>query len=468
MRNRLAITGLLTLVSSLGLAGHVAAQVPAPPNVLLIVTDDQRWDTVQAMPHVMNDLVSPGVLFDSAHVTTPLCCPARAGIFTGQYAHTTGVYSNHNSDPHGGFNAFDDSVTVATVMHDAGYRTGLVGKYLNGYAASDANQPPEYIPPGWDTWNAAELGWGAYYNWSQNINGGIVQQPNYITDVEGQQALDFIGDATAKPWFLEWAPAAPHMQAVPEPDHAHDFDSLPSWRPPSYNESDVSDKPGWMQTNVPLMPKREQTALDDFRRRQYDTLMSVDDWVGSLVTALADSGQLANTLIVFTSDNGYYWGEHRLSGKNLPYQESERVPYVVRWDAGMAPSLRGTVSHELVTNIDLAPTAADLAGVGGMPNEDGTSLEPYLTSGTGSVRREHLAEQQAIQASEAPPAWCQLVRKGYVFTHYGTGEEEFYNLSKDPYELTNTVSKAANASRVSDMRSHLQTLCSPLPPGMTW
>jgi N-acetylglucosamine-6-sulfatase len=457
----------------LGRVERLQAEVLSPPNVLLIVTDDQRWDTLWSMPNVQADLVARGVEFADAHVVDPLCCPARAAILTGQYAHTNGVYGNHNSDPHGGFNAFNDSVTVATVLHDAGYRTALSGKYLNGYGELDANQPATYVPPGWDDWhaetNAVESGNG-YYNYQLNENGTLVDYgsdpSDYLTDVSGQFALDAMDASVqaSESFFVEWTPTSPHAAAIPASSHTHDFDDLKPWRPASYNESDVSDKPLWLQNSPPL-GSRQQAIIDAFRRNQYATLQTVDEWVGRMVEELGHQGVLDNTMIVFTSDNGYAWGEHRQSGKNIPYEEATRVPLVVRYDA--IDSVRKVA--DLATNIDLSPTFADLTGTT-MPNADGISILPFLEGESAVLRAEHLIEQEDVRKGHAAsvPAWCMLQREGYSFTRYGDGEEEFYNLKRDPLQLTNRVNASSVQNRVSRMRRHLHALCQPLPPGMMW
>jgi N-acetylglucosamine-6-sulfatase len=463
MRRVASIATLLAVVVVLVLAGRgTGARAATRPNVLLIVTDDQRWDTLWSMPNVASDLVDHGVTFTSAHVVTPLCCPARASILTGQYAHTTGVYGNHNSEPNGGFNAFDDSTTIATVLHRQGYRTGLVGKYLNGYAESDADRPPTYVPPGWDDWRATIYDGGAYYGFTMNENGveRTYGATDYITDVLGEKAVEFIRAADGtRPWYLEWTPTAPHADAEVEADHAHDFDALAPWRPDSYNEADVSDKPAWLQAARPLSLKK-QAGLDDFRRRQYGTLASVDDWVGAMVDALASTDQLRNTMIVYTSDNGFFWGEHRLSGKNLPYEEATRVPYVLRYD----PLGGARTTPALATNLDLAPTFASLAGTS-MPAADGKSLLPFLRGDVRVLRSSHLLEQQAVP-SQGLPAWCQMAHANYRFIHYSTGEEEYYNLATDPLQLVNRIASPRAQHRIARMRDGVRALCDPLPPGM--
>jgi N-acetylglucosamine-6-sulfatase len=233
----------------------------ARPNIVFIVTDDQRWDTVSAMPQVTESLVGHGVTFSNGFVVNSLCCPSRASILTGRYSHSTRVYDT--TPPLGGFVSFDDRSTVATWLHRAGYRTALVGKYLNGYVGRRSR----YVPPGWDRWfamsfNLQRLG---YYGYKLNIDGHLDAQVRdvYSTDLLASAAVRFIRRAPS-PFFLYFAPFAPHPPATPAVRHEDAFPNLEPWRPPSYNEADVSDKPGWL-SSYPLPP---EGASDDLRGDQ--------------------------------------------------------------------------------------------------------------------------------------------------------------------------------------------------------
>src|SRR5205809_3921053 len=214
-----------------GLAGEGRSDLP---NVVVILTDDQRWDTLWSMPTVQSELIGHGIEFTNGFVVNPLCCPSRASLITGQYSHTHGVYTN--AGPYGGFQHFagDDS-TIATWLHDGGYWTGFVGKYLNGYRPQDG-----YIPPGWDRWVAMNLG---YYNYWLNIDGVPAyfgsDPEDYSTDVLGADAASFIRDSpTDQPLLLDFAPYAPHGPATPSVTYQDAFSDLPPWRAPSYNEKD--------------------------------------------------------------------------------------------------------------------------------------------------------------------------------------------------------------------------------------
>src|SRR5207253_7779566 len=221
-------------------------RTPPRPNILFILTDDQRWDSMWAMPTVNADLAQHGMTLTNYFLSDPLCCPSRSSYMRGQYAHGTGVYDNQA--PYGAYPRFhemgDDRSNIATWLHDAGYRTALIGKYLNGYGPLQAG----IVPPGWDQWNAL-INTG-YYNFSESVNGVATSFPSnaYQTDVLGQQALDFMASTpTDQPFFLYWAPHAPHSPATPAAQDIGSFDYLAPYRPPSFNEPDVSDKPQAMQ-----------------------------------------------------------------------------------------------------------------------------------------------------------------------------------------------------------------------------
>ena len=461
---RRAAVAVTVVALSLVIAPSVPARrrnehAPNKPNIVWIVTDDQRWDTLWSMPTVQSDLVARGVTFTNGFVVNPLCCPSRASILTGEYSHSTGVYSD--GPPHGGFASFRDASTVATWLHGAGYQTAMMGKYLNGY-------PPQrrYLPPGWDEWAAfdgpaRQPGFGyEYYNYFLNINHSLHPfgyQPNdYSTGVLANRAITFIDNATG-PFFLYLAPAAPHSPVIPPPGDEHAFSDLSRWRPPSYNERNVSDKPNWLRS-LPRLNHHQRATLDRFRKNQYRTLLGVDQAVGEIVNALAQTGRLDQTMIVLTSDNGYQWGEHRINGKNVPYEESIRVPFVVRYDPLVATSRS---DPSLVLNIDLAPTAAALAGTTA-PGAEGRSLLPLLSSPGLPWRRDFLVEHLL---GGSAPTFCQLRTKRYSYVAYGGKHQELYDLAADPFELRNVARvRALDSTRVA-LRNRLKHLCRPRPPG---
>jgi N-acetylglucosamine-6-sulfatase len=428
------------------------------PNIVFIVTDDQRWDTLWSMPIVQDDLVRRGVTFANGFVTNPLCCPSRATIFTGQYSHSTGVYTNKERSPYGGFGAFDDRSTIATWLQGAGYRTGLFGKYINGY-------PGRYVPPGWDDWFATYDHEG-YYDYQATEDGFETtygdRPDDYGTTVIGEKAAQFIRDTPAsRPVFAYVAPHGPHSPATPGPGDETAFSDLAPWRPAAYNESDVSDKPGYIQATSSF-DRRDEAAIDRFRIDQYRTLLSIDRMVGTVIDALADTGRLSTTLIVFTSDNGIAWGEHRWDRKAVPYEEAIRVPFVVRYDPLVS---RARTDDHLAVNIDMAPTAAAAAGVGA-PRADGESLLPLLANPNQQWRSAFLLEHLGGRDAGGP-TYCGVRTEDAVYVYYATGEEELYDLRRDPNELSNVLATGGAGHTLRSLRTLLGELCSPAPPGLT-
>ena len=417
-------------------AADPTAQAPSPtqigptpssevgrPDIVLILTDDQRFDTLWAMPTVRSELVANGIRFTNGYVSNPVCCPSRSSILTGRYSHSTGVYTNHQNQRYGGFPAFRDGSNVATWLQGSGYRTALLGKYLNGYGS-------RYIPPGWDRWFAT---WddGAYFDYSANDDGVLRSfgsgPEDYGTDVLGNEAATFIRSTDdGQPLFLYFAPHAAHGPATPAPRDARAFARLEQWRPASYDETDVSDKPAHIRRRARISPSAAET-IATFRRDQYRALRSVDRAVGQILEALADTGRLANTLIVFTSDNGMLWGEHRWNSKVVPYEESIHVPFVIRFDAAIDGPRR---DDRLVLNIDLAPTFAELADVRA-PKVEGRSLVPLFSSLRGSWRTHFLLEHYE-ETDEYVPSYCGVHSRRWVYVNYRTGEEELYDLVDDP------------------------------------
>jgi len=427
------------------------------PDFLVIVSDDQRADALSAMPTVKHDLLAHGVDFANGFVSNALCCPSRTSILTGRYSHSTHVWTNRL--PNGGFERFDDSSTLPVWLHDAGYTTALFGKYLNSY--THTAKTTQYVPPGWDEWMAFVN--TQYFDYRLNVNGHLQYYgrapSDYSTDVLANAAASYITNATG-PLFMMFDPFAPHAPATPAPRYAGTFANLPRWDPTSYDEKDVSDKPQWVQHLQSFGPNEDQD-IQDFRRRQYETLLSVDDAVGQLIDALQASGRLDNTFIIYLSDNGYEWGEHRWHSKQVPYEESIRVPFIIRYDP-MAANDR--VDKHLVVNIDIAPTIADLAGVRA-PNVDGRSLVPLLSGRDPPWRSDFLLEH-VPNDEVGPPAFCGIRTENETYVFYETGEQELYNLHRDPLELDNLAGDPAMASTVAAFHRRLEELCRPAPPGV--
>jgi N-acetylglucosamine-6-sulfatase len=439
--------------------GQVVSDQPfvVQPNIVVILTDDQRWDTLSYMPTVESELVAHGVDFMNAFAENPLCCPSRASFLTGQDSHTTGVYSNQ--EPLGGFARFDDTATLGTWLDDAGYATFLTGKYLNHYFDTDGL----YVPPGWDRWRAFASS-TPYYDYDISLDGTAVESygsdpSDYSTDVIAGLADDMIREASAQdPLFMWVAPLAPHGPWTPAPRDVGTLDGIDPWRPPSYDEADVRDKPAYIQA-LPRLSTDAQASIDALRQGQLETLGAVDDLVGTLLTALTETGRMSDTIFVFTSDNGYLWGEHRRDGKVVPYEESIRIPLVVRWDRVTGA---GQDSH-LISNTDLAPTLIE-AGDATASGFDGMSFMPLLIGQSVTWRKHMLIEHDTAGA----PSYCADRTPKEIFVHYATGEEEYYRLGPhaDKYERTNKVAVTKFQPRITKLRNVLRGMCSPLPPDL--
>ena len=461
MRAAVAFSVAAITILAVGIASRATA-VPAPPtrradapNVLIINTDDARRETLAYMPRVQRLLVAHGVDFTQAVISNNLCCPSRTSLFTGDYSHTTGVY--RQEPPFGAFQWFRDRSTLATWLHDRGYTTALFGKYIDAYQSAAHRG---YVPPGWDHWMAFIR--SKYYDYGLTIDGVThhygAQPSDYATTVLGNAAVSWLSRVRA-PFFLYFAPPAPHYPAIPQARYAHMFSGLPPWRPPSYNEADVSDKPAYIRA-LPLLTPAQQAAIDTFRLNQLRTLQSVDVQVARLLGVLAREGRLHDTLIVFTSDNGISWGEHRWYKKEVPYDAGLRVPLVIRDDA---LHLTPHADDHLVSNIDIAPTVADLVGFS--IHADGRSLVPLLRGNDATPwRRDLLLEH--VRGSNPVPTFCGVRSSSYLYVHYATGEREIYDLRRDPFELQNLAGTRAGDRIEPGLAARLAQLCNPPPPGM--
>jgi len=327
---------------------------------------------------------------------------------------------------------------------------------MNSYA-----KPWTYVPPGWNEWygKVDAIAEGGYYNYKLNENGQIViygsDPEDYLTDVEAAKATDFILRATA-PFFIYLAPAAPHGNPpTPAPRHIGYFAGLTAPRPPSFNEADMSDKPTWLRSK-PLLTDQQIESMDATYRARLETMLAVDDMVAALVQALGDTGQLSNTFIFFTSDNGYHEGEHRLTGgKDLAYQEDIRVPLIVR---GPGVPAGQTVDHQAL-NTDLAPTLAELAGASAAEFVDGRSLVPVLSQTPPPLetwRQRFLVERWPPSDLGNPRVNHMLRTLQYAYTEY-VDDYELYDLSSDPYQLENFYS-TADPDLIAQLVSQLDAL----------
>ncbi len=441
---------------SAGVTVTFANGTTSRPNIIVIMTDDQRADLMQYMPRTAARLASETVKFDRAFATTPLCCPSRVNFLTGRYSHNTGVLQN--TLPNGGVTKFDPTSTIGTWLQKAGYRTGIYGKYLNGY---DELLSP-LVHPGWDEWHILvdETDFNPsvyyYYNYTINDNGVITPYGSAVQDysmtVLTQKVVEFIASTPpSQPFFVYLTPYAPHDPSVPHPTDIGSYANHPDWRPPSFNEADVSDKPAWIRRLSP-MTSNQIAVSDSFHRRQLEALQAVDRAIVEIVDSLEAAGRWSNTVLVVTSDNGYAWGEHRLRDrKACVYEECVRVPLWVR-----APGLVSRTDASLVGLIDLAPSIAEWGGATPATSVNGRSLLPLLSNGGAPWRTELLLE--LLGSSSNSTTFSAVRTSQYVYVEYRNGDRELYDLQVDPYQLTNVVNDPAHAGTVSTLRNLLAAL----------
>jgi arylsulfatase A-like enzyme len=468
------------------------------PNIITILLDDATQLDVTIMlsaffPNIKAKIGDPGVKLANAFATSSLCSPSRASILSGKYPHNHGVLSNEA--PNGGFVKFLDGDTLATRLQVEGYHTGLIGKYLNNYGTGPNS--PTYIPPGWDDWKALINATYSVFDYSMNHNGSMVNYghapADYQTAVLGDLAAASVtaGLATGKPLFLHVAPMAPHVEDwtigptlvdgfqenedpwrwVARPDPRDQTGPKAAWWSyianiltnyvrtlPSWNEADVSDKPAFMQNQA-------MDAADiGWSEVQYRTrllcLLPVDDIVGKIAAALGPT-QLANTVFILASDNGFMLGEHRKSQKLAAYEPSIRVPLYIS-----GPGIVPHTEQGMALLQDLYPTILEIAGAPANIGVDGRSLMPILTSTTGGwARKRFLVSHTQVTTGVAPdlPTFS-AVRTGPLdsypqrtYVEYIGGELEHYSLATDPHELTNTVTTAPGAE-IAALHGYLTTL----------
>lgn len=454
---------------------------PLRPNIIFILTDDQRWDTTDdthslvpgqpVMPGLRAELADNGIEFTNAFMTTPLCCPSRASILRGQYAHTTGVYTNGGNN--GGADDFDDSVSIGTILQSAGYRTGFHGKYMNGYNNLWTDPNPPYVPPGWDDWRVFRQ--PKFWDYTLIVNGTAVNygsaEEDYSTDVQRELAKQFITDSVnlGQPFYLQINFKAPHSPFTPAPRHDGMFAALPDWRPASHNEPDVSDKPTWMQNNPPLTANQVNN-LDEDRIKQLEMLQAIDEAIGGSTTFgitgimqhLRNLGIEDNTMVIYFADNGWHWGEHRERAKNKPYEESIRDAMFVYYPK-LAPL--GRVEDKFALNIDFCPTLAELALRPTDPTPpitfEGASLVRLMDGTAPTWRTDFLTEgwpTSHVWATVREHQWKYTelpVTPGDPLT---TFEYELYDLVNDPLELTSLHNDPTQTLRMANMAVRLRQL----------
>ncbi|OLB75037.1 MAG: sulfatase [Actinobacteria bacterium 13_2_20CM_2_71_6] len=482
-RRTLVCTAVLAVALSAGVAGASAATgtgststgaanpAVAPPNVVFVLTDDLSWNLVQYMPQ-LRQLQADGLTFNDYTVTDSLCCPSRSSIFTGRFPHDTGVFTNGGSD--GGFDFFhshgEESQTFATALQGRGYRTAMMGKYLNGYLPGDTqggSQP--YVPPGWSEWDVAGNGYPEF-NYDLNENHTVVHYGNkpqdYLTDVLAGKGTNFIAGSAAahKPFLLEVATFAPHAPYTPAPRDANSFPGLTAPRGPAFDTL-PTDAPPWLAGRTPLTDA-EKTTIDTGFRRRVQAVQAVDRLIGTLRAALTKAGVAGNTYVVFSSDNGYHMGQYRLNpGKMTAFDTDIRVPLIAA-GPGVAAA---TTSTAPVENIDLTPTFEQFAGATTPSNVDGRSLVGLLHGGSGANWRtaalvEHhgpdtLAGDPDLPAPNSgnPPSYEAIRTTVYTYVEYSDGSREYYDRTTDPHELHNIV-KSLSPVRLGQLHTALTNL----------
>jgi N-acetylglucosamine-6-sulfatase len=447
----------------------LAAPALARENVVVIMTDDQTAASLSTMQHVNTLLAGEGTKFDQAIDSFPLCCPSRATNLTGQYAHNHGVL--HNAPPFGGFIQLDSTNTLPVWLANAGYRTMHVGRYLNGYETRHG------VPPGWTDWvglpHSAAFN---YVTWKAFDHGVLKSYPDaqhpgeYLTDFETRRGVELIDDASPgeRPFYLSLWYTAPHRGGPTDPDdprrpgtpspaprHRDAYAAVRMPRHPNFNEKSMYDKPQVVADRPRLSPEFV-AGVEENWRQEIESLMAVDEGVAQIVEALRRNGELENTLIVFMSDNGFMHGEHRaLAEKVLPYEESIRVPMVMR-----GPGVpRTRVDRRLVGNMDVTSTILDATDVLPGRVQDGRSLLELLADPGAEWGRDILIENG--NGANGVPSYRGIRTYRFLYVeHRTTGEYELYDLEEDPYQLQSVDGHERYRKVQRDLASRLRELTS--------
>lgn len=475
-RGRAIVVGVLVLVGALVMpqadrGEPSAAGRASRPNIVVIETDDQTLESLRVMANVRRLIADQGATFENSVVSFALCCPSRATLLTGQYAQNHGVQDN--GPPSGGYDRLDHTNTLAVWLQRAGYATVLVGKYLNGYG----RRSRAVVPPGWSEWHGGVR--LAYLGHTLSENGRLVSygEGSYQTDVYARLAVEAIRRRarSEQPFFLWLTPFAPHVGGPADPDDPPSLKTpspAPRHRdlfafeplPPalSLNEEDVSDKPAGIQRR-PLLDAVQLAAIREAYQQRLESLLAVDEAVAAVVAELKRSKALERTVIFFTSDNGFFHGEHRITNwKVLPYEPAIRVPLLVR-GPGVPPGLH---LQQLVANVDLAPTIVELAGAQPRRRMDGQSLLPLLRDPGLEWGRDILIEGPPRAASLGARAFTGLRTPRFAYTEYADGSRELYDLGSDPDELQSLHAdpaydplEAELARRLAELRTCSGSAC---------
>ncbi|MBI2708899.1 MAG: sulfatase [Actinobacteria bacterium] len=474
-RRRIAVAVLAGLVVLAAVGGAMvvgrrdAALPRSRPDVVVIMTDDQTLASMRFLPRTNRLLGARGTTFTDAVVSFPNCCPSRATFLTGQYAHNTGVLDN--VAPAGGFAKLDSSETLPVWLQRSGYWTASIGKYLNGWGQDGAIQPP----PGWNRWfGLIDPTTYSYFGFQASDQGRRVRFANrpqdYSTDVVARTAVSAIERApSGKPLFMQVTPLAPHVQTperatngkailstpVPAPRDKGTMAGVPLPRPPSFDEADTSDKSP--QIARPRIGARDLAYLRRYWEAEIESLQAVDRLVESVVGALERSGRLDRSVVMFTSDNGLFHGEHRIrTAKFYLYEPAVRVPLVIRG----GPFAAGRRIGAPVANVDLAPTILDLTGARPPASftQDGRSLVGLVRDPGALARRGVLLENQYLLPDGSARRTVAIRTARWKLIVWDDGWEELYDLRADPDEVTSLARDPALARTKADLRARLETL----------
>ncbi len=444
-----------------GAAGAALAMMGLPkvseaaekrPNIVFILTDDQRFDSMSCTGHPyvhtpnMDRLAREGAIFRNCFVTTALCSPSRASFLSGKYVHTHGVKDNRTFFP------TDTHATFPQLLQKAGYETAYFGKWHMGRQ--------DIVQPGFNRW-VALLGQGTYMDPKLNIDGTWTETTGYIADILTGHAVDWLKQKRDAPFCMYLAHKSVHEPFTPAVRHSKLYEGKEITLPPSAKDT-MEGKPEFVKSKSPLgKGEKFPTFPDRFQERvrnYYRTLMGVDDSVGQILRTLEETGQLDNTIIVFAGDNGFFWGEHGLGDKRWAYEESMRIPFLVRFPKMLKP---GSTIDEMVLNIDLAPTLLDLAGAPIPADMQGRSWKPLL-QGKHPKWREDFLYEYFIDA-EFPKAVpliksVRTTRWKYISYPEINDTEELYDLRNDPYEMRNLAQDPKHSGVLKDMKARLARL----------
>ncbi len=405
------------------------------PNVVVIDLDDMNAVSLAYLPKINDWLVDGGTTFPNAYVSTPSCCPSRSTLMSGRYVHNNGQINQNNV-------GMDNDLTLQRYLRDAGYFTGHSGKYLHWW-------PLGSIAPHWDRWTYFK---GGYENIWINFDGEGRQPPGYSTTIVFDQAIDYLADFDrrddSRPFYMQLAPVAPHSPSIAEAKYASAA-VPPAAVTPAHTETDRSDKPPFV-INRTVNP----SEIASTRTAMIRTLYSVDDQVDRFMRALQASGELDNTLVIFTSDNGYMWGEHGLGSKFLPYDPAVNVPFVIRWPGKVAA---GVIDERAVTHVDIVPTVLAATGV----TQNLAPVDGHDILG-GHAREAGLTEYYYDTANgNGIPTWAAVRTADYLYVeYYGTSPSttstptyrEYYDMVTDPFQLVNLY-RDGNGSNDPDTES---------------